>query len=129
MVKEKIITIKIGELSPKMGFFSYLSSSDISNIEHDIGIGLTHGVGVYVDGVLIFGSFIENYGDVLHIREVGGKFPKYIKYLEIYCTGLSKYLGIKKLTVCTERKGVAKIAEGLNFKYCDKTKEFYKELN
>lgn len=121
------IDFQIGLISPNHKFFDYLNDDDKREINHDIKNGLTHGVMGKIKDNETFAAFIDNYGDCIHIREVGGKFPKYIGYLETYCMAIAKYVGASTISFCTKIKGVEIIGEKMGYKK-DDNGEFIKEL-
>lgn len=116
------------EKTYSLDWFSYLSKDDILEIEKDINRGLTHSVRITKNEIDTFEAIIDTFPHKIHIREVGGNFPKDIKWLEVYCSALAKFLNVKLLTVKSTRKGVSKLAEKLDFIFNDTTQEFEKVL-
>jgi len=124
---EKIVNYDIGgaELLEHK-WFNHLDDKDV--IKREIKSGETHSVIVRKNDVSIFGAFISIYLHSVHIREVGGRFPKNIELLEIYCKALAKFKKVNKLTVCAKRKGVENIAEKMDFIFDDTSNHFEKVI-
>ena len=92
--------------------------------------GVTHSVCVVIDQQETFGAFIDVTPEFsIHVREVGGNFPKFIQWLEIYCHALGRFYKAKDITVCARREGVGFIAKRLGFSHENTTDEFYKEVD
>lgn len=124
------VTFKIGEIDIDNDYFAYLSEEDKADIKEDKERGLTHSVLVLIQGQETFGAFIDvtpNFS--IHVREVGGNFPKYIEFLEVYCHALGRFYNAKDITICARREGVEFIAKRLGFVLENTTNEFYKGVN
>lgn len=67
------------------------------------------------DGVKLFGAAIELNPDHIYVREVVGKFPRFIRWLDEFCEGIGRGLNIRKIVFSTERPAVSKIGEKLGF--------------
>lgn len=97
-------------------FFWYLEADAKKEIAQRIAEKKSRMVTFEHDGELVFAAVIDfDQGELLHLRECAGKFPKHYRYLCAFMTECARALGKKFISFTTKIEGVDIIGRKLGF--------------
>lgn len=108
-------------------FFCYISDEARAEIAARLEQKKSKIVSFHENGREVFGAIFDlDAGDFLHVREVGGRFPRYYKILDSLAAFAAKGTGKKFVSFRTTVKGVKRLAKRAGY-FLDETGDFVRQ--